>query len=381
MGRCIVVACLIVAGLSCSEGSGPTPTLPTWRVVGTGHGFTCGLLTTGVTYCWGWNQSGETGTGASTVGDTLLAPTLVVGSLPFDTIVVGRNAACGLRSNGDVHCWGVGFAGRLGNGADTNTPRPDLVDGGHEFARLAAGMFNMCGVADGGMAFCWGDDVGGQLGNGAAGGSFVPSLVAGSMIYSDLDIGSHQACGLAGGGGLYCWGSGPLIGHDSDTSTTVPVAVGTAFLPFQEVRADFEHTCAVRLNGQAYCWGIGLSGKLGNGADTATLGPVAVVGGLNLAHVSPGRSHTCALTNLGAAYCWGANFLGELGTGATGANMNTPQPVTGGLTFRMISTGRGNACGVTTSGELYCWGSNTHGELGDGTRTLRPAPVLIGVPP
>jgi alpha-tubulin suppressor-like RCC1 family protein len=125
---------------------------------------------------------------------------------------------------------------------------------------------------------------------------------------------------------------------------------------------------------------MGGSGKLGNGADTLARAPVLVVGGSNFAVVSAGAGHTCAVTTTGAAYCWGENAGGQLGIGAASASHNTPQPVAGGHSFRMISAGFNHTCGVTTAGELYCWGSNNQNQLGDGSTTPRPAPVLIPVP-
>ena len=90
----------------------------------------------------------------------------------------------------------------------------------------------------------------------------------------------------------------------------------------------------------------------------------------------PGNQHTCALTGEGRAYCWGSNTAGTLGDGTREAK-RTPTAVAGSLAFSSISLGGRHSCGVTRSGEAYCWGSNAVGEVGDGTRTLRTQPTRV----
>ena len=136
--------------------------------------------------------------------------------------------------------------------------------------------------------------------------------------------------------------------------------------------ADF-YSCALR-NGQAYCWGTGAYGQLGNGSSGSSELPVAVdtSGALaekTLAQVSPGGSSSCALDSSGAAYCWGDNGSGELGDGNLTSSA-TPVAVGGvlaGRTLTQIGVGEEYACALDSSGAVYCWGDNSDGELGDGS--------------
>src|SRR5712692_863116 len=82
---------------------------------------------------------------------------------------------------------------------------------------------------------------------------------------------------------------------------------GATSAPF-DVNAGYEHSCRLTTAGAAYCWGLNLSGQLGNGSTTSSSTPVAVSGGLTFAAVSTGYGHSCGLTTAGSAYCWGANF-------------------------------------------------------------------------
>ena len=74
--------------------------------------------------------------------------------------------------------------------------------------------------------------------------------------------------------------------------------------------ASFYHSCAIVLNGRAYCWGSGNSGKLGNGSTASSRVPVAVntsgvLAGKTIKQISAGENHTCAIASDNRAYCWG----------------------------------------------------------------------------
>jgi alpha-tubulin suppressor-like RCC1 family protein len=92
--------------------------------------------------------------------------------------------------------------------------------------------------------------------------------------------------------------------------------------------------------------------------------------------ISAGGGHTCALTGVGVAFCWGSNSSGQLGDGTT-MDRHSPVAVAGGLTFSAISAGLLHTCALTALGDAYCWGDNFTGELGDGTRTGRFTPVAV----
>src|SRR5204862_302262 len=107
-------------------------------------------------------------------------------------------------------------------------------------------------------------------------------------------------------------------------------------------------------------------GQLGNGTTTNSATPAPVGGQLTYASVSAGSSHACGVTTSGgASYCWGSNAFGQLGNGTT-TNSPTPVVVAGGLAFATLTAGLSHTCGITTTGgTAYCWGDNYWGELGN----------------
>jgi alpha-tubulin suppressor-like RCC1 family protein len=140
----------------------------------------------------------------------------------------------------------------------------------------------------------------------------------------------------------------------------------------------------------AYCWGRGTEGQLGDGSETDGPAPVSVAGGLTFTAISVGGLHTCGLTSGGDSYWWGSNSTGQLGDGTT-MDRATPVRVGGGLTFKAISAGgdypydigpmraeqpRGSfTCALTIDDKAYCWGMG--GVLGDGTDQPSSSPVPV----
>ncbi len=192
-----------------------------------------------------------------------------------------------------------------------------------------------------------------------------------------VDAGRGHSCAVALDGRAFCWGrneEGQLgDGTVAERRTPTPVAGGLTFAAIST--GDF-HTCGLTTTGQAYCWGLNQFGGLGDGSQSRRLTPVPVSGGHIFASISAGGQNTCAITGDDVAYCWGAGFFGANGNG-TQTNALTPVTVSGGHSFASITAGSQYACGVTTAGGGFCWGNNNSGRLGNGTTGNRLTPAAI----
>jgi len=118
-------------------------------------------------------------------------------------------------------------------------------------------------------------------------------------------------------------------------------------------------TCAVSVEGTAYCWG------LNNSAFDYSSEPEPVEGGHEFRTVTVGERHACAEASDQLTYCWGFNGYGELGD-ETQLNHRTPQAVTGG-NFVTVDVGGNTSCGVLLDdATTQCWGNQQFGQLGQG---------------
>ncbi|WP_020379459.1 S-layer homology domain-containing protein [Candidatus Microthrix parvicella] len=143
--------------------------------------------------------------------------------------------------------------------------------------------------------------------------------------------------------------------------------------PKLSMDAGNEHTCAVKPNRTAKCWGYNHYGQLGDGTKTGRNTPTPVIALRNVTEITTGGNHTCALSTNGTVKCWGTARLENV----NGTDRNTPTPVAGLRNVTAITAGGNHTCALTTNGTVKCWGYNTYGQLGDDTTTdrLTPTPV------
>ncbi len=154
--------------------------------------------------------------------------------------------------------------------------------------------------------------------------------------------------------------------------------------PVKQVACGEHHTLLLTEDGDCYAFGSNREGQLGNptaGAESnkpvLAAGPGAGTDAITV--IAAGARHSVALTASGSILSWGCSLRGECGTGSIVPSLPTPTAVSalGPLKFVAIAAGMNHTMCLSDTGDVYCWGSNDQGQLGDGTTTSSLTPKLI----
>ena len=361
--------------------------------VASGSAYAVTVLTqpAGQTCTPGGNASGKTA--GSDINVAVTCATTITAGVAHTCAVSATSA-----SISTVLCWGSNEFGQLGNGETASSTSPVQVTGlGASLISVAAGSESTCALTGLGTVWCWGDNSNGQLGDGTFTQSAVPVQVldpTGSAPLSSvarIAAGAAHACAVTNSGAAFCWGDNRngQLGNGTEIVSSLPVPVSGMSSSVSTIAAGSDFTCAVMTSASAECWGDGISGRLGNGTSTSSTSPSMVLDASGssplsgVVTISAGFEDACALTTDGNVFCWGANGSGQLGNGAVTAASATPVEVLNSdgksplADVIAISTGTDNNCAVTASGATQCWGANASGQLGNSGGANSSTPVAV----
>jgi alpha-tubulin suppressor-like RCC1 family protein len=371
--------------------AGPPPSLVS---VTAGGLHTCALYSDSSAYCWGNNLGGQLGNG-ETRTDAGETEAVAVMGLPADVtrIVAGLVHTCALHSTG-VSCWGANNLGQIGDSStaiNRVTPTPVMLSATESVVDIDAGDNHTCALLSDASVWCWGANDQAQLGRTAsATPARTPVLVSGVDSVVELRAGSASTCARRSDGSVWCWGrnnQGQLGRGTTSMREETPAAVsgidGTAAVA-SAIGVGGAHSCAV-LAAETRCWGAGASGQLGHSMFMASDVPVvvAITGSALPTMLALGDSHSCAAGPAIDAQCWGAGNYGQIGNARADIfnYVSVPGPVIG-LSTRPtdLAAGGDHACGIVGD-EVWCWGRNHQGQLGNRTTTDTGTPVMVrGLP-
>lgn len=350
------------------------------KQISAGGALTCALTTAGGVKCWGDNHFGQLGNGSDQLFSTV--PVDVVGlSSGVKAISVGVYHVCALTMDGAVKCWGKNLEGQLGDGTYENRRKPvDVVGLPAEIREIATGSQITCALTAAGGVQCWGNDLYGKLGNGALPSSPTPTDVVGLSTGVIAIDASNHVCAVTTEGGVKCWGYNFYgeVGDGTHSNREIPVDVSTLKTGVIAVTVGAHHTCVLMTNGGVKCWGFNEHGELGDGTQESKLNSVNVTDlPTDVVAISASSYHTCALITNGSVKCWGQNSNGALGNG-TRIDQAIPENVSGlSSAVNSVVSGTSHTCALMTMGAVKCWGFNVYGEVGDGTQEIRLTPVDV----
>lgn len=351
-------------------------------------GHSCAVMTDGNAMCWGQGTSGELGAGPPTAppwqATDSSVPRTVVKSISesFELVKAGYHFNCALVVGGAVKCWGYAGYGKLGTGAYGNMDSPQTVPLETAASSFTTGFEHACAVLSNGAVRCWGSNTNGQLGNG-----FADPLESRQWL---LDLGPHNKDVSAGGqhtclvkedGSVRCWGLNSWTrlgtGQYDHLEVLPPITPVGLTSGIKRVFAAQEYTCAINESNQLLCWGYNGYGYLYPGQNYSYSPVIVAAAGSDVATLGTGFTHMCSLSTTGVVRCWGRNGSGQVGNNTTVDQQSPVELTVLGAGNRAIAAGSDFSCVLTAAGGIKCWGTNTYGQLGDGSTLQRSTPVDV----
>jgi alpha-tubulin suppressor-like RCC1 family protein len=234
----------------------------------------------------------------------------------------------------------------------------------------------------------WGNNQYGQLGNNSTTNSSTPVVVSlpAGVTPTAFAAGQSHSLAIGSDGQLYTWGNNQYgqLGNNSTTNSPTPVIASLyPGVYATAVAAGSNHSLAIGNDGKLYAWGNNDHGQLGNGTTTNSKVPVMVSlpESVTPIAIAAGQSHSLAIGSDNQLYTWGYNSDGELGNNSTTDSLT---PVTAslypGVYATAIAGGQFHSMAIGTDGKLYTWGYNKYGQLGDGTTTNSKVPLRLSLP-
>lgn len=348
---------------------------------------------------WTWGRAKNYRLGRAFVGTDARVPEKVSG---FEGVAV-RQAACGgghtavVLADNRLFVFGYSQYGQLGLG-----DRTDMCDATQVFliapgsleehseslpvAEVHCGRYHTIARTTTGLIFTWGGGKNGRLGHGDEKIRAQPTCVESLMRHRAVSItaGYHNNLVLTATGEVWSWGwgaHGQLGLGDTEDRDEPTVISELSQEGICSLSCGDRHSFAVTMDGRVFGWGSNEFGQLGRGKKGDTmLRPEMIEGlhGLMVVAISSGDRHSAAVTNTGAVYTWGCGSDGQCGHGNF-RDVARPKLVEHLVSKFIIDVKCGhNFTMVMTSGrEVYAWGNNTYGQLGNNGNGKSDVPVKV----
>lgn len=429
-----------VASLVQNGGSGDLGGI---RQVAAGYGHMLALLQDGTIRAWGYNAYGQLGDNSTT---NAVAPVVVrstgggVGTSlqNVQAIAAGVYHSAAI-SGGIVHTWGYNNSGQIGDGSTTNRlyplylgywakevacaydatyflqPWSYLYGVGRNnegqlardtsttsytsiqylgaYARLMTGAssYHAMAIRSSGIVDGCGQNNYGQIGTGSASPVAVTTMTVASAArwpvanIAAIANGQHHSTALKSDGTVWGWGynaSGQL-GNGTNTNASTPVQSQFTDIVALAIGSDFaDYTVALRFDGQVQTVGLNNYGQLGEGTTTSSSAVRTINATIYAKSIAAGDYHALAVGYNNNVYSWGRDANGQLGNDVALTNQSSPVLVVdaGGSAIGNIvavAAGTSHSLALTATGAVYAWGGNGSGQLGDGTLVDKPRAVLV----
>ena len=375
----VIILCIvptsIVSAFTSSSSSEEKDTIS----IGTHEDYSAALAANGNLYCWGGNILGQVGNGTKS---SVEKPVKVLSNVASFKGIETNVAA--ITQSGDLYIWGTNSSGLLGNGQvgyklEQLTPLKILSNVASVYLVEVRGYYHnsIAVITKSGDLYSWGYTGEGQVGNGQSGVDVYQTSPV-KILSNVASVKSYDGgvAAVTKSGDLYMWGKNNFgqVGNGQsgvNVYQTTPVKV---LSNVASISLNSDSVAALATNGDLYCWGNNWQGRVGNGSSETQTTPVKVLSDVVYANAD---RVTTAIKENGDLYCWGYAEMGQVGNGMSGIEdrQTTPEKIMENVA--MVRTQHSNTAAVTTDGDLYCWGGNEWGQIGNGTLVRQVTPVKV----
>ncbi|WP_052115833.1 leucine-rich repeat protein [Porphyromonas crevioricanis] len=376
-----------------------------WKFVTTGASSTYAIDKEGSLWSWGWNSSGELGINIKEK-EKVSTPTQIEPGSTWVYAAAGQARAYFIKSDGTLWATGDNSKGAQGVGDGQSHQKPTQIGTDNDWKVVATSHFFgyfAFAIKTNGTLWAWGEGETGALGTGAYKNVSKPVKIGNDTDWAQISCGASHVMAIKNDGSLWMWGWNQ---HNSLADMATHVKVPTRYgmeTNWEKVFAIENSSYAVKKDGTLWTWGQNENNSLGLNLNldqegntvktprqiTAIEGRVLFISGCAEAKiVGVGEADKAS-----KIFAWGKNIDGALGDGKGVANSSSDIPVEytpvevlfpkQGLNFTMIGSGQAYTMALADNGELYAWGRNRGGELGNCVEeefmTFESKPILVGV--
>ena len=283
--------------------------------------------------------------------------------------------------NYQLFAWGGNFNGLLGQNDEVYRSSPVQIGTGTNWSKVASGRYHNLATKLDGTLWGIGRGLNGQLGDNTYANRSSPIQVGALTNWSNVSAAYYQSYGIKTDGTLWSWGygGGGQLGLNSVASIGSPAQIGT-LTTWSKICSSNQHAAAIKTDGTLWAWGGNNFGQLGQNNTSYRSSPVQVGTNTNWYNVSSGDGHLIATTTDGKLWAWGRNNFGQLGQSNT---IYRSSPVQVGILTDWSNLGIGgdgsnSSFGFKNTNALWGWGYNGFANLGLNDTTNKSSPVQLG---
>jgi alpha-tubulin suppressor-like RCC1 family protein len=307
----------------------------------------------------------------------------------FCRITSGFQFSLGISKNGETWSWGLNDYGQLGDSNTTNVLTPISVWGNKKtFCQITTGHYTSIGIDKNGQVWSWGSNVYGEIGDNTTTSKCTPvSILGNKKTFCQITGAYNHTLGIDKNGQIWSWGRNDYgqLGDNTKISKCTPVSILGNKKTFCQIDTGGQntvnfgkHSSGIDKNGQIWTWGINPYGGLGDNSTTSRLTPVSILGNKKtFCSLSDGNFYMFGIDKNGQIWSWGYNAYGQLGDNSVVSRL-TPVSILGTKkTFCKINSSNYTSLAIDKNGQVWGWGYNKCGNIGDNSVTCRSTPVSI----